>query len=172
MWSQTWRWPRCSPCSRDSTIPSISCVKACGKCWSLGYSCPGPEGAKSSPWERQGSSHPPSQEQGRQGSPALLGQDWRLNWVLGCKQGGGSPRGTGKDRVCPQGPGSGHWQPSVCTFKGKCVCKHPACSFKPDLRSMTEHLEVMIWWVNYLVLLFSPIFLPPWEAPTLTVIVI
>lgn len=52
---------------------------------------------------------------------------------------------------------SGPWQLSVCTFRQRQMCKHPVCSYKPDLRSMTEHLEVMIWWRNYLMLLFSPI---------------
>lgn len=107
---------------------------------------------------------------GQTGVTSLAGtgtDSW--NGVLGCKQGGGNPRGSGKDRGAGDAlralavvTGS-----SLCAHsdKGRCVCKHPACSYKSDLRSMTEHLEVMIWWGNYLMLLFSPIS-PPFLGST------
>lgn len=49
-------------------------MKTCGKCWTLGYNCQGPERVKSPPWESQDPSHLSSQEQSIQGSPVLVGQ--------------------------------------------------------------------------------------------------
>lgn len=147
VWSQTWRWPRCSSCSRDSSTPSIFSVKTCAKCWTLGKS--------------QGPSHLPSQEQGRQGPPAFLGQGLTAEMEDWDVRGWGEPQGLRQGQGCwgcPQDPAvvTGG---SLCAHsdKGWCVCKHPACSYKSDLRSMTEHLEVMIWRGNYLMLLFRPI---------------
>lgn len=61
----------------------------------------------------------------------------------------------------------------VCSDKCRCVCLSTQSSgYKPDLRSMTvSPLEVIIWWENHHMLLFSLVY-PPWKAPILTVKVI
>lgn len=142
-------------------------MKACDKCWSLGYKCQGLEGAKSSPWESQGPS--PSQEQDRQGLPALLGQG--LTAEMKCwdvSREGGAPGVQARTRGAVGALRDLQivTVSSLCapSDKGRCVCKHPVCSYKPDLRSMTEHLVVMIWWGNYLMLLFSPTSPPSLES--------
>lgn len=111
VWSQTWRWPRCSSCSRDSSTPSIFSVKTCAKCWTLGK-CQGP-------------SHLPSQEQGRQGPPAFLGQGLTAEmegWdVRGWGETSGAQARTGVLGM-PSGPCSSHWRLSVCTFRQRLMC--------------------------------------------------
>lgn len=52
------------------------------------------------------------------------------------------------------------------------VCKHAVCGLKSELRSTTEHSEVMIQGLKEKkkksMLLFSLVS-PPWKAPILTV---
>lgn len=97
VWARAWRWHRCNTCRRDLTIPNIFSVKSCRKCWTLRFNYHGLMGAGGSPRQNHGTSHHPSQEQGRwvywetQTWPSCisLGRSWSWARMWACRWGSG-----------------------------------------------------------------------------------